>query len=137
VGTNYYFKPSRTEEMTKFIQSIPKAIMPLNILESLDELLSIHIGKISGGWKPLFAKTKYYDDFKQLRRFYEDNKEDLVIVDEYGAKYDWKDFMLSFVYVNPVGKSHMDIENFDVNIIINHYYYEDIYGYEWSNFNFK
>lgn len=51
MGTNYYFIP-RKFDMSK-----------------------IKICKSSGGWKPLFQKTDFYSSVRELKEFYNKNKD--------------------------------------------------------------
>ena len=62
MGTNYYFKPK------------------------------LHICKMSMGWKPLFESTKYYKNVKELKDFYERNRNRISIADENPEEFTIEDF---------------------------------------------
>ena len=88
MGTNYYFKPKKEEE----IMSCIKAKVPyIEDTSDIKELLRIHIGKKSMGWKPLLRATKYYRNTTELEIFYQKNKELIEIVNEYGDVKEWDD----------------------------------------------
>lgn len=85
MGTNYYFKVKEDflNDAINFFKSKP-------FTEGVTEYLKkeyeegIHIGKRSCGWKPLFRKTRYYSTVNEIIKFYEDNKDSLIIETEYG-----------------------------------------------------
>lgn len=45
----------------------------------------------------MFATTEYYGDMQELNKFYNDNYDKLVVVDEYGKEHDFKRLMLSCI----------------------------------------
>lgn len=52
----------------------------------------IHLNKCSCGWRPLFQKHKAFSTFQDLEKFYMEHKEDIIIEDEYGDKYSFKEY---------------------------------------------
>ena len=81
MGTNYYFRVS-----PKLVKGVIGFLKDKNVSDYLIEILSlgfsqvIHIGKRSYGWKPLFKQTKWYNSVRELKSFYENNKNDLEII---------------------------------------------------------
>lgn len=82
MGTNYYFKikKKRAKEIEGFLTDIEKKLINFNGLEIS------HIGKSSCGWQFTFQATGFYRSYEELINFYEKNKDELDIVDEYGRK---------------------------------------------------
>ena len=90
------------------------------------EYPELHICKISMGWKPLFQVTKFYSNVKELKEFYNKNKDRIYIEDEYGEKQDM-DELFEFIdikYKDKKSQSHKDA-------------YKDEQGYEWVTNNFS
>ena len=82
MGVNYYFKikEKRQKEIENFLTDLEKKLIGFNT--------EIHIGKSSAGWTFSFQETPFYKSYKELLKFYEDNKNSIEIVDEYGDKID-------------------------------------------------
>ena len=92
------------------------------------EYPELHICKISMGWKTLFQVTKFYSNVKELKEFYNKNKnkDRIHIEDEYGEKQDM-DELFEFIdikYKDKNSQSHTDA-------------YKDVQGYEWVSHNFS
>ena len=90
------------------------------------EYPELHICKISMGWKPLFEATKFYGNVKELKEFYNKNKDRIHIEDEYGEEQDI-DELFQFIdtkYKDKNSQSHTDA-------------YKDGQGYEWVSHNFS
>ena len=90
------------------------------------EYPELHICKISMGWKPLFEATKFYSNVKELKEFYDKNKDRIHIEDEYGEEQDI-DELFQFIdmkYKDKNSQSHTDA-------------YKDGQGYEWVSHNFS
>ncbi len=90
------------------------------------EYPELHICKISMGWKPLFEATKFYSNVKELKEFYDKNKDRIHIEDEYGEEQDI-DELFQFIdmkYKDKNSQSHTDA-------------YKDGQGYEWVSRNFS
>lgn len=93
MSTNYYFKIKNSDEIKNDIRQLLKEkkldfILGEKILNDEGWIFNdeIHIGKNSGGWRPLFEKTEQYSSIKELVQFYEDNKDKLIIMDEYSSE---------------------------------------------------
>lgn len=117
MGTNFYFKVKGKINVDVdcgiFTESIKSKIS--NVLE---EDCEIHIGKRSGGWKPLLRSNEYYDSFKTMESFYNDNKEYLSIVDEYDREYTFDELVEDLILWNKDNKdakSHIDLDDYYEN----------------------
>lgn len=117
MGTNFYFKVRGKINVDVdcgiFTESIKSKIS--NILE---ESLDIHIGKRSGGWKPLLRANEYYDSFKSMKSFYNNNKEYLSIMDEYDREYTFDELVEDLIHWNKDNKdakSHIDLDDYYEN----------------------
>lgn len=90
------------------------------------EYPELHICKISIGWKPLFQSTKFYSNVKELKEFYNKNKDRINIEDEYGEVQDIDDLFefIDVKYKDKNNQSHADA-------------YKDGQGYEWVTNNFS
>lgn len=86
MGTNYYFKIKdiRKKEIEKHLTNIEKDLLDLDF--------RLHIGKSSVGWTFTFQATRYYRSYKELLDFYEENKNSLMIVNEYEEPVDIEKF---------------------------------------------
>ena len=76
------------------------------------EYPELHICKISMGWKPLFEATKFYGNVKELKEFYNKNKDRIHIEDEYVCDYKnlGEQYILS-------AKVHMDEETPHMHLV--------------------
>lgn len=90
------------------------------------EYPELHICKISMGWKPLFEATKFYGNVKELKEFYNKNKDRINIEDEYGEVHDIDDL---FEFIDIKYKNKKSLEHKDA--------YKDSQGYEWVTNNFS
>lgn len=52
---------------------------------------NISIAKVTIGWKPLLAKTDYYSNYEELEKFYNKNKDNLKILDNFGCEYSFEE----------------------------------------------
>ena len=98
-------------EMNKFKEIYPD-------WDTDDNSFKLHVCKISCGWNPLFEKTKFYSSFKEIKKFYFDNP-DIIIIDEYDEHILWEQFEETIR--NHHGKDHI-VENDNPYI---KYYYDD------------
>ena len=102
MSTNYYFQ-WKNYNLQRTLKEI-KTYLDLCRLESeekfdllerfkyeLEDLNKIHIGKTGYGKKPSFQKTKYFSSVKEIEKFYENNRENLEILNEYGDKFTIKE----------------------------------------------
>lgn len=90
MSTNYYFKIKNSDKIKNEVRELLKEkkldfILGDKILNDEGWIFNdeIHIGKKSVGWRPLFEKTEYYSNVNELIKFYKQNKDKLIIIDEY------------------------------------------------------
>ena len=92
----------------------------------------IHIAKTSIGWKPLFQDNLLFKSVADIKQFYD--KSGLEIFDEYNTKYTWEQFEERVLKFGVDGKSHIQY-NLSQDDIINYYerfkYTIDSEGYEF------
>lgn len=88
------------------------------------EYPKLHICKLSVGWRPLFQVTKFYSNVKELKDFYNNNKDRINIIDEYGEEQDIDELFKIVDIKNRDSKTHLDA-------------YKDQQGYEWVSSNFS
>jgi len=79
------------EELSKLEYTVNNFYDELKQLMQLDNEY-IHICQNAGSWNTLFAKTEYYSTYEELFLFYDNNKENLLIVDEYDRELTWLEF---------------------------------------------
>lgn len=117
MGTNFYFKV-RGKMNVDIDCGIFTESIKAKISSVLEECCCIHIGKRSGGWKPLLRANEYYDSFKSIKAFYNDNKEYLSIVDEYDREYTFDELVEDLILWNKDNKdakSHIDLDDYYEN----------------------
>lgn len=90
------------------------------------EYPELHICKVSMGWKPLFQVTKFYSSVKELKEFYNQNRDRIHIEDEYGQEQGIDELFeyIDMKYKDKNNQSHTDA-------------YKDKQGYEWVSNNFS
>jgi len=81
MGTNYYFIPKRNRTTR-----LEKLLSPTDQIFINIKCIPLHIGKSSLGWTFSFQATEHYKSYKELLEFYENNKKQIEIKDEYGRK---------------------------------------------------
>lgn len=107
MGTNYYFRKKQAqldyeftlEKIGDIIQEIKNRITDSEHTistikyyledDAYDTLTEndIHIGKKSAGWKPLLKRNdELYTNVEELKQYYLDNEDSLIIVDEYDVE---------------------------------------------------
>lgn len=92
MSTNYYFKIKNVVSVApKEKASKLKENIISKIEETIEELSYIHIGKRSSGWEPLFQKTEYFSSVADIKKFYNTNKDDIIILDEYDRELSLSD----------------------------------------------
>lgn len=114
MSTNYYFRNKeeyanyenannivnqKIEEIIEAIEKIVNDEDEINIVKTrlhnaaYVRYETIHIGKLSINWKPTFERQDgLYSSFKELKQFYEDNKDKYDLVSDYGNIYSWDEF---------------------------------------------
>lgn len=138
MSTNFYLKRIPTEEETKrIVDKIKSEATPQNIKGILDEALydateaskRIHLGKQSCGWRfnwELWNNQYYECSLDSIRDFVESRLNDgWSLVDEYGQKYSWDEFIKEIDHNLRNGKFSDDSSNIDT------------YGYHWGVQNEK
>lgn len=128
MGTNYYFEVKNTNEIIEKVRLVSPFITNEVLNKIQAELYEIHIGKRSAGWKPLFAKTSYYSTIDELKTFYNDNKDNLIIKSEYQNEITWEELEKELINWLPNGKTHMD----NLDGYWSDKYYIDNNGYQWT-----
>lgn len=154
MSTNFYFESAKSKEET---QEFNEELIEI-AKEYLDKLLelgcdednvqylysetlwklerepkSIHIGKRSMGWKPLFQSQEEYDSIHTMKKWYESNKNKWRIVDEYDKYYSWEQLLEDLIYWNrnnDNAQSHLKYDGEYGN-----YYIKD--GVEWTDGEFS
>lgn len=145
MSTNYYFKIKNSEAIKNEIKQLLKEeklgyILGEKILNDKGWIFNdtIHIGRTASSWKPLFEKTEQYSSVREMIQFYENNRDSLIIIDEYGNEITFaqlKEIMID----NQKGKENMVIE--DKNSIISEFFkttiYEDEDGFQFDKTEFS
>jgi hypothetical protein len=146
MSTNYYFKNKEQYEMSITAKRITdnkiEEIINLikNIVNDENEILKIkwkledatyigyeriHIGKRSMGWMPSFERQKgLFGTVREMKKFYEDNKDIYEIENEYGVVLSWDE----------LEKELMEWKGDRENI---HDSYKDEDGYIWHRYEFS
>lgn len=131
MGTNFYFKIKYELNLNFPEGSMFKEELMEKLKWTLEEASAIHIGKRSGGWYPLFQKTKYYSSVKDIKDFYIKNEKYLSIIDEYDREYtlnELEEELFTWNADNNAARSHMDYGTM---------YYLDSEGYEFTKREFS
>jgi len=123
MGTNYYFQ---SKQYSKILNKLKRMKKECKTLIFNFELENLHIGKRSHGWKPCFEKTEYYSSVKEIIEFYEKNKDDLIILDEYGKEFNLEQLKEELFKWNSNGQSHLKYGG-----------YKDLEGYEFIECKFS
>lgn len=133
IGTNYYFEvnSSKSDQILTNIQNnLFLSKESYDIIEK--EFKWIHICKFSCNWKPLFEKTKYYSNKKELIDFYKRNLDLLKIKDENNNYIDLQDLLDKIA--NYKWEYSYDLLSSDSVKSFNeckYLYYTDEYGFDW------
>lgn len=128
MSTNFYFKKIGRLNVDSYVYSYE--------LNRVDVLARIHIGKRSVGWKPLFKCTEHYSSVDEIISFYNCNKNNLKIEDEYGNDLSLDDLMNGLVLWNKYdndAKEHVLIGVEDLSGC----YYKDNKGYDFTTDDFN
>lgn len=149
MGTNFYFMNTKSkliaEEKNKQVEGVFELInnhlvkLGFDDREVKDKILDIkwnfetradyiHIGKRTGNFKPLFQSNDYFNTLSKMKSWYESNKDEWIILDEYNTELTWLE--LEEELINWDGKkSHFELPD--------SYYYVDEDGNEWSHYEFS
>ena len=93
--------------------------------DSRDTYGDIHVGKLSGGWKPLLQANEYFHSIQTLKQWYEQNKHDYNFIDEYDEIVQFDDFIREIAERN----QNDDLED--------HKHSKDSEGYDWTHTQFS
>ena len=86
MGTNYYFKLDKREEIKKAVDKFD-----YEAAKEIMDTSELHVCKNSGGWLPLFqAQEGYWDSVEEIEMFY--NKYKPMIISENNVELSWDDF---------------------------------------------
>lgn len=133
MSTNYYFKVKDIIDISSKGKNSPlKEDIVSKLQETTKDLSYIHIGKRSAGWKPIFQKTKYFSSVKNIVKFYNENKDDIIIVDEYDKELSFNDLeeeLFNWNVENKEAKEH-DTGEYDD-------YYRDCENYCFCIYDFS
>lgn len=84
MGTNFYMF-TKKKELKPFFGT------KLELIDDPDFGYQIHIAKTSCGWQPSFEAHDHIRSVADLKLLYD--KGDVQILDEYGQKYTWDEFV--------------------------------------------
>jgi hypothetical protein len=83
MGTNYYFVE---KEAKKFLDNF------VSMFQEDVEVPMLHIGKASCGWKGLLKRNEnFYKTVQEMKKFYERNKDKIIIMNEYHEEVTWEE----------------------------------------------
>jgi hypothetical protein len=54
----------------------------------------IHVGKLSGGWKPLMQANEHFSSIKTLKQWYAKNKNKYVFINEYDEFISFEEYLI-------------------------------------------
>ena len=117
MGTSFYMQD---RQLTRDVKEFQEKYAQINI-----EMPRFHIGKTSGGWKPLFRTSLLYSSIKEIKKLY-DSDARLQIVDEYDNIYDWNEFKTRVLEFGKDGKTHIGLDSEDMKYVL------DDEGYEFA-----
>lgn len=145
MSTNYYFKIKNSDEIKNEIKQLLKEeklgyILGEKILNDEGWVFNdtIHIGRASSSWKPLFEKTEHYSSVKEMTQFYENNKDSLIIIDDYDNEVTL-DQLKTFMIDNQGGKTNTisEVENSIISELFTTTIYEDDEGFQFDKTEFS
>ena len=150
MGTNYYFRkktvdPRRIDALvdslnddfealiTKYNRKLRKLLSEMEIDSSSEfnerhsfispigyEEYDIHVGKLSGGWKPLMQASEHFNSVATLIEWYEKNKDEYNFIDECDEVKSFEE------YIAEIAKRNSDDERKD------HPGIRGTDGYDWE-----
>ena len=95
MGTNFYLMSKSKKLMREYFAVEKDYGFTDEEYQIVDEPYlgyQVHLNKLSIGWRPLFQKHRKIRTFKELEDFCLKNNNIVVIYDEYGKKYTWKQY---------------------------------------------
>ena len=66
----------------------------LVLLDRHDDIGDIHVGKTSGGWKPLMQASDHFHSIETLKQWYEQNKSEYIFINEYDEVIPFEEYLL-------------------------------------------
>lgn len=127
MSTNYYFK---VKDIIDIVPKDKNSELKESLIAELKEmskyLTSIHIGKRRAGWEPIFKKTKYFSSVREIINFYEKNKDDIIIVNEYDEVLTFKELdkqLLKWNIDNENARKYEEYHAFSFNRDEDGYYF--------------
>lgn len=130
MSTNYYFKlKDSVVNKMKEVNSAFDVFVPEYF--GGQEFGMLHIGKRSGSWKPMFQETDWYGSVKEIKHFYDQYKDVVNIIDEYGKILSWS--QLEEEFINWKGeRSHLNPSDYDyIDDSLLKHVFKDEEGYEF------
>lgn len=98
MGTNFYLKKKLSSNLKEQVKEFLDNDDYESVKDILDSVEPIHIGKRSYGWKFLWDVNNFNYYRPVEKEVYEWLKNSGEIVDEYGNKYDFEDFIQSIPF---------------------------------------
>ena len=98
MGTNFYLKKKLSSNLKEQVKEFLDNDDYESVKDILDSVEPIHIGKRSYGWKFLWNVNNFNYYRPVEKEVYEWLKNSGEIVDEYGNKYDFEDFIQSIPF---------------------------------------
>lgn len=135
MSTNYYFEARDADQIINQVKAINPFITDKTLSIMRNELTEIHIGKRSCGWKPTFQVLEQFSNMKELEKFYNNNKDKLIIKSEYGNIMTWDELTKELFEWDKGDRSSVRdaiVEGY----MGDNYYYVDEQGYEWCKHEF-
>lgn len=136
MSTNYYFEVRDADKIVEQIKAINPFITEKTLTRIKDELTEIHIGKRSGGWKPLFEASEHFSNMEELEIFYNTNKDSLIIKSEYGYNMTWEELTEELFEWGKGDRSSVRDAIIEGYMRDNDYYIDE-QGYEWCKHEFS
>lgn len=116
MGTNFYLKKKLSSNLKEQVKEFLDNDDYESIKDILDSVEPIHIGKRSYGWKFLWDVNNFNYYKPVEKEVYEWLKNSGEIVDEYGNKYDFEDFIQSIPFdgcdIEEYYKEHPTVHHF-------------------------
>jgi hypothetical protein len=143
MSTDYYFKIKKSKEIKDKIRQLLKDENINHLIDSMPEddvwvfRERINIGSIKQGYKPLFYNSTYYSSVKEMIQFYNDNKDNLVIIDEHSneiALSELKELMINKTEGKP-NEFHEE-EGSIFSEFLTQTIYEDEDGYQFKHLEY-
>lgn len=130
MSTNYYFKVKNVDKITEQFKALSSLITQEMVDSVIKKLGEIHISQTVGQWKPLFESQDHFKTMKELEQFYQANKDQLTIENEYGIVFTWDEFKDYMISDNSISKSRTGTHDNAFKQDDKKFYIDDE-GFEW------